>query len=58
MQVLSAYLTESLITEVQRVKKDVSYYDMFKEIKAFSRDVKQSLQEGVQICDGLDQLIQ
>jgi hypothetical protein len=38
--VISAYLTESLLSEIQRVKSSISYYDVVGELKLFNHQSK------------------
>jgi hypothetical protein len=48
---LSAYLTESLIDEIERVQQTIGYTDFLNEIRRVSNDQKQLKGEAVGIYD-------
>jgi len=44
-RLLSAYLTESLITEIDRTHVDVGFKDLVQELKAFTATIRGNLKE-------------
>ena len=57
LKMLSAYLTESLISEMDRVKTQVALRDFLAETRQFNFAVRDNFREAVQICDTTDGLI-
>lgn len=57
LKLLSAYLTESLLSELERVKTEVAYQDLVGETRQLNFSVKENFQDAVQICDKMDGLI-
>lgn len=48
---MSAYLTESLIKEIDRSHVDIGFNDLVNELKAFTVTMRGNLKESQQICD-------
>ena len=54
LKVLGAYLTESLIQEMGRVKSQIALEDMVNEFKKFNFSLRDNLKETLQVTDLLD----
>ena len=52
-RLLSAYLTESLLEEIERVKTRVARKDLISEIGTLNQSLKENLSEAVGICDAM-----
>jgi len=50
---MSAYLTESLLHEIERVKSTVARVDLITEIGQFNLAVKENLTGAISVCDSL-----
>lgn len=53
-RLMSAYLTESLIKEMDRSHVDVGFKDVQQEFKAFAATTKNNLKESLQICGEME----
>lgn len=54
LKVLGAYLTESLIQEMGRVKSQIALEDLVTEFKKFNFSLRDNLKETLQVTDLLD----
>ena len=50
-RLMSAYLTECLITEIDRTHVDVGFKDLVAELKVFTNTIRDNLKESQQICE-------